>query len=895
MVNNSVIVMPAECDDLVELAEIGTDDLATVGGKALNLGRMLRAGLPVPTGFCVTTTAYRHAVADRLDTVIGALAGAEPEARAGLARQARQIVLAAPVPDSLVTAISTRYRSLGDDEPVAVRSSATAEDLPGASFAGQQDTSLTVVGVDAVLDATRRCWASLWTERAVSYRETQGIDHADVSLAVVVQQMVQADVAGVMFTANPVTGSRSQLVVDASPGLGESVVSGAVNPDRFVLDAITGAVVEQHLGDKRTAIHATPGGGTVTTDLERTDRACLDRAQLDVLVSLAARIRDVYTDPQDTEWAVDAAGRGWLTQARPITTLYPQPPSTDSQARAYLCFSLAQGLTRPITPMGQAAFRLMGSSIAAAAGFPQADPLAGPPGLVVAGERLFADITPLLRHERARRVATKAAGVMEARTQAVLELLESDPRFATLPPEHSGRAWPIVAKIMITTLAPLRVVVGLVHPAAAHRAADRIEATIREQWRPRAHLTAQQRVDQVEERLGTRTFMIMPTVFPYAAAGLMSMAAARRLAPDDLDPALFADVRRGLPHNVTTEMDLELWALATTIGQDASAAARLRETDATALADSFRAGDLPPVAQDGLQTFLNRYGHRAVAEIDVGMPRWSDEPEHLLGVLSNYLRLDDADLAPDRQFSRGAQIAEEAIREIVAATRRHGRLGPARARLVALALQRARALIGLRERPKSILVFALASARRELMLAGAEAVAGGTIDRLDDTFFLSLRQLREALQGVDQRAHVRERRSAYASELRRRHIPRVLLSDGTEPETMITVDAPDGALLGSPASVGMVTGPARVIMDPAGAHLEPGEILVAPSTDPGWTPLFLTAGGLVMEMGGSMSHGAVVAREYGIPAVVGVPDATTTITTGQLITVDGAAGVVTVG
>ena len=301
------------------------------------------------------------------------------------------------------------------------------------------------------------------------------------------------------------------------------------------------------------------------------------------------------------------------------------------------------------------------------------------------------------------------------------------------------------------------------------------------------------------------------------------------------------------------------------------------------------------MVQTGLAAFLERYGHRAVAEIDLGMPRWSDEPEHLLGVLANYLRLDDPELAPDRQFAEGAEIASAAVREIIAATRRDGWSGAIRARLMAFVLDRSRALIGLRERPKSILVYALASARRELTSVGRAAVAAGAIDDVEDTFFLDLRQLRSAVAGVDQRAVVRERRAAYELELRRRHIPRVLLSDGTEPETMIHIEAPEGALVGSPASVGTVTGPARVIMDPAGAHLEPGEILVAPSTDPGWTPLFLTAGGLVMEMGGSMSHGAVVAREYGIPAVVGVPDATTTITTGDLITVDGAAGIVTLG
>jgi pyruvate,water dikinase len=399
-------------------------------------------------------------------------------------------------------------------------------------------------------------------------------------------------------------------------------------------------------------------------------------------------------------------------------------------------------------------------------------------------------------------------------------------------------------------------------------------------------------LDAVEERLLSDTFVIMPTVFPDAAAGLLSAALARRLAPDDLDPTLFADLRRGLPHNVTTEMDLELWQLATSVQQVEAARVIMTQTSVPDLATAYVLGDLPPVIQSGLRAFLDKYGHRAVAEIDLGMPRWSDEPEHLLGVLANYLRLDDPELAPDRQFAHGADVAARAVGTIIALTRADGRSGPIRARLVGLALHRMRQLVGLRERPKAIMVFALAAARRELALVGAAAVAAGAIDGVDDTFFLDLRQLRQALTGTDQRDVVATRRATYATELRRRHIPRVLLSDGTEPETMITTDAPDGALVGSPASVGTVTGPARVITDPSGAHLDPGEILVAPSTDPGWTPLFLTAGGLVMEMGGSMSHGSVVAREYGIPAVVGVPDATSKITDGQLITVDGAAGTV---
>ena len=885
---------------VVDLNDIGSEDLATVGGKALNLGRMLRAGLPVPPGFCVTTPAYRRVVGDRLAESIVALSEPSP-AGDQRAEQLRRIVLEAPVPDDLADAIAARYHSLGADVPVAVRSSATAEDLPGASFAGQQDTYLNVVGTDAVLDATRRCWASLWTERAVSYRTTQGIDHAEVSLAVVVQRMVDADVAGVMFTANPVTGNRRQLVVDASPGLGESVVSGSVNPDRFVLDAGSGAAVEVTVGDKRTAVRLVAGGGTRTVDTDSSAEPCLTPTQLHSLAGLAAAVTAVYDDPQDTEWAIDADGVAWLTQARSITTLYPVPvspaaPKTDpalTTDRVFLCVSLAQGLTRPITPMGRAAFRLIGTAVATVAGHPPADRYRGPSGFVDAGQRIFVDITPVLRHPRARRIAVRVAGVMEARTKAVLQHLENDPRFGP-DATTTGRAWPMLARVFAHTRAPLRLVHALISPSSAHRQVDRIERAVHDRWRIPASATPTHRLDAVEERLGTDTFLVMPSVFPYAAAGLMSIAVAQRLAPADLDPVLFAEVRRGLPHNVTTEMDLELWRLASRIAADPVAARSLCSMSAAAAAQAYAQGVLPPTIQEGLADFLAAYGHRAVAEIDLGMPRWRDDPTHLLGVLANYLQLDDPDLAPERQFADGARIAESAIDRIVQASRRSGPAGPLRAAVVRLALDRARNLIGLRERPKSLWVYALAAARGELQRVGDAAVAAGAIEDRDDVFFLDLAQARKALIGVDHRDEVRENRESYAVELRRRHIPRVLLSDGTEPETLIRTDTPEGALVGSPASVGVVSGPARVILDPAGAHLEPGEILVAPSTDPGWTPLFLTAAGLVMEMGGSMSHGAVVAREYGLPAVVGVPDATSRIRTGQWVTVDGAAGLVVV-
>jgi phosphohistidine swiveling domain-containing protein len=290
----------------------------------------------------------------------------------------------------------------------------------------------------------------------------------------------------------------------------------------------------------------------------------------------------------------------------------------------------------------------------------------------------------------------------------------------------------------------------------------------------------------------------------------------------------------------------------------------------------------------GLASFLRAYGHRGVAEIDLGLPRWSEDPTHILGVLANYVRLDNPELAPDVQFRRVAQEAQMMVSEL---SRRATRRGRIRGVLVGFCLRRVRALAGLREVPKFYLVSMLAQARALLLSIGEELVGSGLLERAEDIFFVTLPEARAALTGANLRSTVHERCISYERELNRRHVPRILLSDGTEPVAE-AAKAADDTLRGVAASAGLVNAKARVALNPTGAYLEPGEILVAPSTDPGWTPLFLTAGGLVMEMGGAMSHCAVVAREYGIPAVVGVPNATERIITGQQITVDVSAGTI---
>lgn len=876
---------------VVGLGQLDSASLDLVGGKALNLGKLAAAGFPVPPGFCLTTAAYRMAapagiisLASRLDSLDSTKAQPAGE-RDELALQAREAVATAPVPPDVEAAVRGAYAAMGAG-PVAVRSSATAEDLPFASFAGQQDSFLDVVGADAVLEAVRQCWASLWTDRAVSYRAANGISHREVGLAVVVQRMVDAGMAGVLFTANPVTGTRTETVIDAGQGPGQAVVSGAVNPDHFVVDTATGRILQ-----------SPPERGQSLT-----------QAQLRELTSLGDEAQHLFGTPQDVEWVIDSGRKAWLTQSRPITTLYPLPEaepfggqvgggSAGTETRVYLCGTLLQGLTRPITPMGLSVLELMRGT-------------RGPWRYANPGLRMYVDLTPIVRSKSGRRVLLRMLPLADGRSAAVFPALLEDPRFSVVRPPRRKlyrKSAPGPSKTetkgtegnqglgLVVQLLPA-LIRTLLWPDGELRRARRHQERLEAQLTLPLPASPARRLQHAEEVLGTTLNGLISATLPAPSVGYLMLAAARRLLRGIAKPRELEAVLRGLPHNVTTIMDLELWQLAVSLRGDPEAQEAFMQHSPNELATRYRAGKLPAVAQAGLRQFLAKYGHRAVAEIDLGMPRWSEEPDHLLGMISNYLRVEDPEQAPDRQFARAADHAEARVQDLVERAGARSRL---RGLLVALCLRRARQLAGLRELPKFYIVMVLAEMHRQLAAVGGELARAGAIAAASDVFFLDFEEVRVGLRGADLTGIVSDRRRLYDVELRRRRIPRLLLSDGTDVEAAMLAETAaltrPGApgLAGTPASAGTATGRVRVVMDPVGAHLEPGEILVAPSTDPGWTPLFMTAGALVMEMGGVISHGAVVAREYGIPAVVGVVDATSRLHDGQTVTVDGASGTVT--
>ena len=833
------------------LDENSAADGDVAGGKGANLAELVAGGFPVPDGFVLTTTAYE---------IAARAAGIDPRDPAAAAESLR----AAAVPDEVAAQVLAAYAGLGGG-PVAVRSSATAEDLPAASFAGQQDTYLNVRGEAALLEAVRRCWASLWNERAVAYRRAHGVDDGGVRLAVVVQRMVDAVAAGVLFTADPLTGRRRLAAIDAVAGLGERLVAGAVDPDHYAVDAVAREVVERR-----------PAGS----------EPVLSDDELVAMAELGERVELHFGSPQDIEFALDDGRRPWLVQSRPITTLYPLPsdaPDPARELRVYFSGNVFQGYLQPLTPMGIQFFRLLATSLFRAFGAAVADPAAGPSTLVEAGMRLSIDVTPIVRDRFGRGVLVAATSMGEARSSVVFSQLTTDPRLAPVRRSRASSIRRIVAGLtrVGVPLAALRV---LRSPEATRaRFVREVEDLARVDLPADADGAA--RLDAFEHLLLTAPGNMIPRMLGIIAPAMLSLGAAGRLLRGRARLDEIQTLTRGAPYNPTTEMDLALWSLGVVARADPASREALLGQAPEELAAAYRAAALPSRLQEGLAGFLARYGFRSIGEIDIGVPRWSEDPTHILGALANYVRLADDAVTPDAQFARGEREAEAMAATLLSRVR-----GPRRY-LLRLVLRRVRVLIGAREAPKFHIIRLLATPARELLRpVGAELAAQGRVAEPDDLFFLTLPEARRGIAGEDLRETVAARRAAFERERARRHVPRVLLSDGTDAEAAL-VSIGDG-LRGSPASPGVATGIARVIRSPQGARLEPGEILVAPSTDPGWTPLFLTAGALVMEMGGMMSHGAVVAREYGIPAVVGVAGATERIATGQQLTVDGSAGTV---
>jgi rifampicin phosphotransferase len=892
--------------------------LQNAGGKGANLARLTRSGLHVPGGFIITTEAYRahvaaNGLADWLLATIHALRPDDGAALEAVAAAIRARFAAANLSPALAETLCAAYTALDlSSVAVAVRSSATAEDLPDLSFAGQQDTFLNVVGEEGLLRAVVDCWSSLWTPRAIGYRARNDIPPDGLALAVVVQTMVQSEASGVLFTANPLTGRRDETVIDATLGLGEALVSGRVEPDHYVVDG--GQITAKRLGAKALAIHGQTGGGTVTQEAAAAARQALPDAAIVQLASLGARVEDLFGDPQDIEWAW-AEDHLWLLQARPITSLYPLPADADPTAlplHVWVSFGAIQGMLDPITPLGQEMLRGLIAQVANLFGGHAR--LETQQTVVKAGERFFVNLTGALRYDTTRALVRAATGIIEPSIRKALMGVLSDPKIT--PADHpNGRHMSrfTLLRHALPVLPPAigRLIATLLRPEMMREQTlaqiDGIVAEFTTRSQRSSALGDQLALIEAFWAIGPR--LLFQRLIPAFASGMAALTQVRRLAgelPDEPDAGL--ELTRGLPHNVTTEMDLVLWAVAQAIRNDPASAAWFGLAGAKAhdagdvaeLTADYTAGRLPAAAQAAVAGFMARYGMRGVGEIDLGRPRWRDNPLPVIQSIRSYLTITDAAAAPDAVFRRGAEQAAAAAERLTRKLRRtHG--GWRKAAQFRWAVRRLRALAGLRESPKFMLIRLFGIVQSGLLANGRALAAAGVLAQPEDIFFLQWAELRALADGAAPQSptlaeRVAARRQVYDREMRRRQIPRVMLSDGRAfyEGAGETAESGENVITGAAVSPGVAEGRVCVVLDPHTAHLSPGDILVCPGTDPAWTPLFLTAGGLITEVGGLMTHGSVVAREYGIPAVVGVGGATTRLHTGQRIRIDGSAGQITI-
>ena len=851
------------------LEAFGRDDLAVAGGKGANLGELVRAGFPVPPGFVVTTRAYDLVAQENgFAALVQVLGAADPATPAPTAAQAlRKTVEAATVPAAVADAVRAALRDLGPD-PVAVRSSATAEDLPGAAFAGQQETFLNVTGEEQVLDAVRRCWASLWAERAVDYRRQRGIDHAAVKLAVVVQRLIPADVAGVLFTANPVTGARGELAIDASPGLGEAVVSGAVTPDHYVLKKGSHAVVSQQLGRREVVIRPVAGGGTASVRPDESAAApVLGPADLDGLAGLGEAVERHYGVPQDLEWAI-AGGRLFLLQARPITALPPARP--------------APAPVRSQAPPGRAKKRR---------GF-------RPPNF--AGELFPFRPYPL-------DVSSHMRVLLDALGESMTAPLGVDfPGVETLVEEENG------LPVRIAELAAPRPSLRLLYRPWLSLWERRRVDPLRWEEDPVIAETARRARDLERRNLPTLSWEEVLDTFR-AALDLIPLILTLReryLIVALKDTALlwlllraagqqrhFGALMSGV-HNKTFEVNRALDDLAASVRAAPALRRLFAETDAAALAAALaRAGTsgngsceeaAVRAFRGRFERFLEQHGHRETNIVYLSQPTWKDAPAIPLGIVKSL-----ASTEPTPSPGAGPPAWEVARDEILA----HGILGTGPLRGVFLnRLARARVLPQLREDSHYYVGLPHAAERRAALELGRRLTEAGALAAPDDVFLLRLEELEPlGRPWPPPEATVRRIRGLVEDRRARRAALADVPVSGPEAEEAPGVPAAaEGALLsGQPGSAGVAEGPVRVIRGPADfGKLRAGEVLVAPFTNPSWTPLFPLACAVVVDSGAAMSHAAIVAREYGVPAVMGTRTATATLRDGQRIRVDGTRGLV---
>jgi rifampicin phosphotransferase len=859
--------------------DIDRTGLRVVGGKGANLGELSRiAGIRVPDGFCISTAAFERIIGKTpsINALLDRLSLLKLEDRDGLRElcsEIRRVIEGVAIPEDIQEEVIRLLSTLGERDAYAVRSSATGEDLPTASFAGQQDTYLNIIGEEAILRHISKCWASLFTDRAVIYRLQTDFDHRKVLLAVVVQKMVFPQASGILFTADPITSNRKVSSIDASFGLGESLVSGLVNPDIYKVR--NGKIMDKTISAKKLAIHALSGGGTKEQEIapEQQDRPALTDEQILRLDRMGRKIEEHFGRPQDIEWClVDDTFH--IVQSRPITTLYPIPEANDRENHLYVSVGHQQMMTDPMKPLGLSLFQLTAAR-----------------PMYQAGGRLFVDIAHDLASPGRRELIVDVLGKSDPLIRdALMSILERRDFMESLrtdqnelsPSKSNKGASPV--GFQTPTDYDTKTVSDLI--AHSQESLDELKHNIETVSGPALFDFILEDIQKLRQSI-TDSQSLGVIMSAMNASSWINEKMVEWLGEKNVADTLSQSV----PNNITSEMGLELLDVADVIRPYPEVMTYLQHVEDASFLDELVDLDGGQEVRNAIYAYLDKYGMRCAGEIDITRTRWSEDPTTLVPMILSNIKNSEPN-ASHRKFERGRQAALNKEQELLERLRQLPD-GEQKAKETKRMISLVRNLSGYREYPKYSMVSRYFVYKQALMQEAERLVQANVIREREDIYYLTFEELLEVVRTNELDYRIIGKRKGEFKSYERLTPPRVITSDGEiVAGEYRRENLPAGALVGLPVSSGVIEGRARVILNLADADLEGGDILVTSFTDPSWTPLFVSIKGLVTEVGGLMTHGAVIAREYGLPAVVGVVSATKLIRDGQRIRVNGTEGYV---
>lgn len=870
--------------------EFGKEDIFLVGGKGANLGEMTRAGFLVPYGFCVTTKAFSDFLCENnFVTFLNAqLLDADLNNIKEIGIRIREKLLQGNVPEYLNEDLRIALEKFDENDFFSVRSSATAEDLAVASFAGQQDTYLNIMGFSCILDAIKRCWVSLFTDRAILYRIQNNIDHKSVFMGVVVQIMVNSDYSGIVFTADPVSGSRDIISINASYGLGEAIVFGMVSPDLYKFSKSKGSIIEKNISEKKIAVLSLENGGTKISKIpnKQSRLQVLNNENIFMLAETCMKIETHYGCPQDIEWSIKDE-QLYILQSRAITTLFPMLNYVpkDHKLHVYMSLNHIQVMTEPVLPMGMDCFcnllRITDKDYS---------PDIINKAISHAGGKMYIDISIILQSKFIRKLFIPAFSNIELLISEALKKITYSSCFDDRIYKNSKNLFCLICKII-----PVLFISSFSLFFKNHeKDVDQMNIFIRNE-RER-YIDVMKNAGLGVERLKNiyrlslvfnRIFKVLRDKIPPAIVSLKIIEKLERrwFASDNYSQ----QIQKGLVGNITTEMGLLIGDIADIVRRSPKILSEFENSDYKTLIYRINSMDGEDYFKRIFNDFFSLYGVRTTGELDISRPRWIENPkEFITYVLSTVKTAKDG--THRIEYKKTIETAMTNVQEFIRVVEQ--KKGKCRAYFIRHLINVFRYAMPVREHHKLLMMMLLYEIKKALLDESRVIVSKGNLEDEEDVFYLFYSELYLAIQNnTDLRDLVKQRKEEYKN-YKKLFAPRVLTSDGEEIKAEYKINQLKKVFVGVAVSSGVIEGIAKVITDPANEKINKGEILVAPFTDPGWTPLFINAIGLVTETGGLLTHGSVVAREYGIPAVLGVEKATVIIKTGQRIRVNGDLGYV---